>query len=163
MVERSWIYIRYSNRHAFLWAFLTVHECRDSNTFQSIMDLVLAITYGARMDELSGEFPQGLLGSIHAVTIACSSTIAWRPFIRLLRIWPQSTSVVIEVEKVRRKHIDHMYNQYLQKVADGKKPTCIVSSLSADKLTLAELHGTCVYLLQAAPDTIASGIYQCVA
>jgi phenylacetate 2-hydroxylase len=127
------------------------------------MDLALAITYGARMDELTGEFAQGLLGSIHAVTIARSSTIAWRPFVRLLRIWPQSTSVVIEAEKVRRKHIDHMYNQYLQKVADGNKPTCIVSSLSADKLTLAELHGTCVSLLQAAPDTIASGIYQCVA
>lgn len=127
------------------------------------MDLTLAITYGARMDEFTSQFANGLLGSIHAVTMARSDTIAARPFVRLLRMLPQSSSAVIRAEKVRRKHIDAMYNQYLRKVADGNTPTCIVSSLSADKLTLDELHGTCVSLLQAAPDTIASGIYQCCA
>lgn len=40
---------------------------------------------------------------------------------------------------------------------------CTNIFLGEEKLSLDEIHGTCVSLLQAAPDTIASGIYQCVA
>lgn len=66
--------------------------------------------------------------------------------------------------KDRTQRIDTLYRTYLQKVANKEADLqCIVSSLGNDKLSLEEIHGTCVSLLQAAPDTVGSGVYQCVA
>lgn len=70
----------------------------------------------------------------------------------------------MEAVKERTMRINKLYETYLQKVAKGDVDLkCIVSSLGNDKLTLEEIHGTCVSLLQAAPDTVASAVYQCCA
>lgn len=56
-----------------------------------------------------------------------------------------------------------LYNSYQERVTKREVVNCIVSSLGEDKLSFEEIHGTYISLLQAAPDTIATGIYQCVA
>jgi len=64
----------------------------------------------------------------------------------------------------RTKRINILYETYLLKVEKGEADLkCIVSSLGNDKLTLDEIHGTCVSLLQAPPDAVASATYQCCA
>lgn len=72
-------------------------------------------------------------------------------------------SKTIEAERVRRQHRDVLYNRYRARVAAGEQVDCIVAALDQDKLTEEEVHGTCLSLLQAAPDTVASGVYQTVA
>lgn len=128
-----------------------------------VTDLTLYITYGARAGDFDNELTQTLLQSIGDVTSVRGSTTEYRQYVPLLRLRRIKVSPVIEAVKVRQGCIDKLYGQYLQKVADGESPQCIVSSLSADKLSLEEIHGTCVSLLQAAPDTVASGVYQCCA
>jgi phenylacetate 2-hydroxylase len=67
---------------------------------------------------------------------------------------------VEKTERRRRGQLDQLYSQYLKKVESGEVVNCIVSSLGKDKLSLEEIRGTCVSLLQAAPETVASGMYQ---
>ncbi|RDW58494.1 hypothetical protein BP5796_12424 [Coleophoma crateriformis] len=130
---------------------------------QMMLDLTLNLTYGARAGDFDDELTNNLLNSLYAISAVRGSTATYRHFVPFLRIWPRKTDKVREAIKERRRCIDILYSQYLQKVADGEAPTCIVSSLGAEKLTLEELHGTCTSLLQAAPDTTSSGIYQCCA
>lgn len=128
-----------------------------------VIDLTLYITYGARVGDFDDELTTQLLQAIADVSSVRGSTSTYRQYVSLLRLRPLKISKVIDGVARRKKCIDVLYGQYLQKVADGEGPRCIVSSLSADKLTLEEIHGTCTSLLQAAPNTIASGIYQCLA
>lgn len=128
-----------------------------------VTDLTLYLTYGARVGDFDNEITNALLQSIGDVTSVRGSTTAYRQYVPLLRLRKVKMSKVMDAVQRRQVCIDKLYNQYLKKVANGEKPQCIVSSLSADKLSLDEIHGTCVSLLQAAPDTIASGIYQCCA
>ncbi|RDW85998.1 hypothetical protein BP5796_04323 [Coleophoma crateriformis] len=130
---------------------------------QVIVDLALNLTYGARPGDFDDEFTKNLLDSLYAITEVRASTTAFRHYVPLLRLLPEGISKTMAAEKIRQKHIDKLYNQYLEKVAAGETPKCIVSSLGSDKLTLEEIHGTCISLLQAAPDTITSGVYQCCA
>lgn len=128
-----------------------------------VTDLTLYLTYGARAGDFDNDLTKTLLQSIYDVSSVRGSTTAYRQYVPWLRWRKVKASIVINAVAKRQVCIDKLYNQYLDKVANGEKPQCIVSSLSADKLTLDEIHGTCISLLQAAPDTIATGFYQCVA
>jgi phenylacetate 2-hydroxylase len=128
-----------------------------------MLDLTLNLTYGARAGDFDDQLTNDLLNSLYAITSVRGSTATYRHFVPFLRLWPETMDVVKVGIKERQRCTAILYNQYLKKVADGEAPQCIVSSLSADKLTLEELHGTCMSLLQAAPDTTSSGIYQCCA
>ena len=101
--------------------------------------------------------------AINDISAVRSSTKFYRHFTPLLRLIPESTSKTIEAEKVRSQHRDVLYNSYLARVAAGEQVDCIVAALHEDKLTEEEVHGTCLSLLQAAPDTVASGVYQTIA
>ena len=128
-----------------------------------VIDLTLYLTYGARAGDFDNELTNTLLQSIADVASVRGSTTSYRQYVPLLRWRKVKMSKVIDAVARRQVCIDKLYNQYLEKVDNGESPKCIVSSLSADKLTLDEIHGTCVSLLQAAPDTVASGVYQCCA
>jgi phenylacetate 2-hydroxylase len=128
-----------------------------------MIDLTLNLTYGARAGDFNDELTNNLLNALYEITSVRGSTATYRHFVPLLRIIPEGMSKTMKAAKERQRCIDIFYGQYLQKVANGETPTCIVSSLGADKLTLEEIHGTCMSLLQAAPDTVSSGIYQCCA
>jgi phenylacetate 2-hydroxylase len=128
-----------------------------------VFDLCLSLTYGARFGEVDDESILSFIKSINSVSAVRSSTKLFRHFIPLLRIIPEPTSQTIAAERVRRKHRDALYNSYKDRVARGETVDCIVSSLTEDGLTEEEIHGTCISLLQAAPDTVASGVYQSVA
>lgn len=130
---------------------------------QVVFDLCLSLTYGARFGEVDDEFMITFIKSINAISAVRSSTKTYRHFVPLLRVIPEGTSVTISAERTRQKHMDVLYNSYKDRVANGEVVDCIVSSLGEDRLTFEEVHGTCISLLQAAPDTVASGIYQCVA
>ncbi|RDI85215.1 hypothetical protein Vi05172_g4794 [Venturia inaequalis] len=130
---------------------------------QVVFDLCLSLTYGARFGEIDDEFMINFIKSINAISAVRSSTKTYRHFVPLLRIIPEGTSATISAERTRQKHMDVLYNSYKDRVANGEVVDCIVSSLAEDRLTFEEVHGTCISLLQAAPDTVASGIYQCVA
>lgn len=101
--------------------------------------------------------------SINAISAVRSSTKSYRHFVPLLRIAPERTSKAVAAERIRRKHRDVLYNRYNDRVARGETVDCIVASLNEDRLTEDEVHGTCLSLLQAAPDTVASGVYQAIA
>lgn len=101
--------------------------------------------------------------SINSVSAVRSSTKQYRPFVPLLRVIPEPTSQVISAEKVRRVHRDALYTAFKDRVAQGETVDCIVSELGDEKLNEEEIHGTCISLLQAAPDTVASGVYQALA
>jgi phenylacetate 2-hydroxylase len=128
-----------------------------------VFDLCLSLTYGARFGKVDDDFMVSFINSINSVSALRSSTKAFRHFVPLLRIVPEATSQTIAAERVRRKHRDVLYNNYKERVASGEKVDCIVSSLTEDGLTEEEIHGTCISLLQAAPDTVASGVYQAIA
>ena len=128
-----------------------------------VFDLCLSLTYGARFGEVDDGFIIAFIKSINSISAVRSSTKLFRHFIPLLRIIPESTSQTIAAEKVRRRHRDTLYDRYKERVADGETVDCIVSSLTEDGLTEEEIHGTCISLLQAAPDTVASGVYQSIA
>ncbi|KFA62646.1 hypothetical protein S40285_08027 [Stachybotrys chlorohalonatus IBT 40285] len=130
---------------------------------QIVFDLGLSLTYGARFGEVDDEFMLNFIKSINAVSAVRSSTKAFRHFVPILRLIPEPTSQTIKAERVRRKHRDALYNRYKDRVARGETVDCIVAALNEDKLTEEEVHGTCISLLQAAPDTVASGVYQAVA
>lgn len=127
---------------------------------QVVFDLILNLTYGARMGDVDDAFSKELLDSLQTLTEIRSSTADFSHYVPLLRLFQWQQTRVEKTEKRRRGQLDHLYNQYLKKVENGKTVNCIVSSLGKDKLTLEEIRGTCVSLLQAAPDTVASGMYQ---
>lgn len=130
---------------------------------QIVFDLGLSLTYGARYGAVDDEFMISFIKSINAISAVRSSTKSFRHFVPLLRVIPEGTSKTIAAERVRQGHMDVLYNSYNDRVANGEVVDCIVSSLGDDKLSADEIHGTCISLLQAAPDTVASGVYQCVA
>lgn len=121
------------------------------------------MTYGARFAEVDDSFTLDFIKSINGVSAVRSSTKQYRHFVPLLRLIPEPTSRVIAAEKVRRKHRDALYDQFKDRVDRGETVDCIVSELGEDKLTVEEIHGTCISLLQAAPDTVASSMYLAVA
>jgi phenylacetate 2-hydroxylase len=128
-----------------------------------MLDLTLNLTYGARAGDFDDDLKNSLLNSLYAITAVRGSTAEYRHFVPPLRIIPEKSNNVIEAVKERQRCIDIFYGQYLKKVVDGETPTCTVSSLGANQLTLDEIHGTCMPLLQAAPDTVSSSVYQCYA
>ena len=128
-----------------------------------VFDLCLSLTYGARFGEVDDGDMISFIGSINSVSAVRSSTKSFRHFVPLLRVVPEPTNRTIAAEKVRRVHRDALYNSYKERVAQGETVDCIVSSLTEDGLTEEEIHGTCISLLQAAPDTVASGVYQSIA
>lgn len=101
--------------------------------------------------------------SINDISAVRSSTKSYRQFVPLLRLIPESNSKTIAAEKIRRQHRDVLYNRYKDRVARGETVDCIVASLNDERLTEDEVHGTCLSLLQAAPDSVASILYQAVA
>lgn len=128
-----------------------------------VFDLALSLTYGARFGEVHDSFMTKFLWSINAVSAVRNSTRSYRHFVPLLRWIPESTSQTVKAEKIRAEHIDVLYTNFKSRIAAGETVDCILSSLRSDKLTEDEMHGTCISLLQAAPDTVASGVYQCIA
>jgi len=128
-----------------------------------VFDLCLSLTYGARFGEVNDDFMISFIKAINGISSVRSSTETYRHFIPLLRVIPESTSETIAAEKDRSKHVDVLYKRFTDRINAGESVDCIVASLGQDKLTLEEIHGTCISLLQAAPDTVASGIYQTIA
>lgn len=128
-----------------------------------VFDLCLSLTYGSRFGEVDDEFMINFIKSINAVSAVRSSTKSYRHFVPLLRLIPESTSETIRAERIRRTHRDELFRRYQQRVANGETVDCIVASLAEDKLTEEEVHGISISLLQAAPDTVASGVYQSLA
>lgn len=130
-----------------------------------MLDLTLNLSYGARAGDFDDELTNSLLNSLYAITSVRGSTAEYRHFVPLMNLIPRrgGEKIVIDAAKERQRCIDIFYGQYLDKAKKGETPTCIVSSLGADKLTLDEIHGTCMSLLQAAPDTVSSSVYQCCA
>jgi len=127
---------------------------------QVVYDLILHLTYGARMGDIDDAFGKELLESVQTLTQIRSSTADFSHYVPLLRLLPRGPTKVEKTERRRRGQLDQLYNQYLKKVEKGEVVNCIVSSLGKDKLSLEEIRGTCVSLLQAAPETVASGMYQ---
>ena len=128
-----------------------------------VFDLCLSLTYGARFGAVDDAFMLSFIQAINSVSAIRSSTKPFRHFVPLLRLIPESTNQTVAAEKVRRKHRDALYASYQERVVRGETVDCIVSSLTEDGLTEEEIHGTCISLLQAAPDTVASGVYQAIA
>jgi phenylacetate 2-hydroxylase len=126
-------------------------------------DLALSLTYGARFGEVDNEFTINFIKAINDISAVRSSTETFRHFVPLMRIVPESTSETIAAERKRAKHTEVLYRKFTDRVAAGETVDCIVASLGADRLTEEEIHGTCLSLLQAAPDTVASGVYQTLA
>ncbi|KAI1868734.1 uncharacterized protein JN550_006309 [Neoarthrinium moseri] len=126
-------------------------------------DLSLSLTYGARFNEVDNDFMINFIKAINDISAVRSSTQTYRHFVPLLRVIPEATSETIAAERRRAKHVDQLYKSFTDRVAAGETVDCIVASLGADKLTEEEIHGTCLSLLQAAPDTVASGVYQTLA
>ncbi|EXJ90262.1 hypothetical protein A1O1_03361 [Capronia coronata CBS 617.96] len=130
---------------------------------QIVFDLALSLTYGARFGDVDDEFTLGLIKSINTISAFRSTTRKYRFFVHISRLIPEPTSQIVAAEKTRRWHRDILYQQYQDRVARGETVDCIVTSLTQDGLTTEEIHGTCLGLLQAAPDTVASGLYQAMA
>ncbi|KAF2108488.1 cytochrome P450 [Lophiotrema nucula] len=128
-----------------------------------VFDLCLSLTHGASFGEVDDDFMLTFFKSINSVSAVRSSTKPFRHFIPIPRIVPEPQTQTVAGEKVRRKHRNVLYNSYQERVARGETVDCIVSSLTDDGLTEEEIHGTCISLLQAGPDTVASGVYQTVA
>ncbi|KAK4502089.1 hypothetical protein PRZ48_007900 [Zasmidium cellare] len=128
-----------------------------------VFDLTLSLTYGSRFGEVNDEFMLTFIKSINDISAVRSSTKNFRHFVPLLRLWPESTSKTIDAERVRRHHRDVLFHQYQDRVAAGEQVDCIVAALDQEKLSEEEVHGICLSLLQAAPDTVASGVYQTIA
>ncbi|KAK9774901.1 putative Cytochrome P450 [Seiridium cardinale] len=126
-------------------------------------DLALSLTYGARFGEVDDDFMVNFIKAINDISAVRSSTENYRHFVPLLRVVPESNSETIQAESRRAKHRDILMQKYHDRVAAGETVDCIVASLGADKLTPEEIDGTCLSLLQAAPDTVASGVYQTLA
>lgn len=128
-----------------------------------VFDTCLSLTYGARFGDVNDDFMIRFIKSINDISAIRSSTKTFRHFVPMLRMIPEGTSETIAAERVRATHVDVLYGSFKERVANGETVDCIVASLGEDKLTESEIHGTCISLLQAAPDTVASGVYQCIA
>ncbi|KAF7515299.1 hypothetical protein G7054_g14641 [Neopestalotiopsis clavispora] len=126
-------------------------------------DLALSLTYGARFGEVDDDFMINFIKAINDISAVRSSTQNYRHFVPLLRVIPESNSETVEAERRRSKHRDVLMQKFHDRVAAGETVDCIVASLGADRLTPEEIDGTCLSLLQAAPDTVASGVYQSLA
>ncbi|ETS87810.1 hypothetical protein PFICI_01638 [Pestalotiopsis fici W106-1] len=126
-------------------------------------DLALSLTYGARFGEVDNDFMINFIKAINDISAVRSSTQNYRHFVPLLRVVPESNSETVEAERRRSKHRDVLMQKFHDRVASGETVDCIVASLGADRLTPEEIDGTCLSLLQAAPDTVASGVYQSLA
>jgi hypothetical protein len=103
-----------------------------------MLDLTLNLTYGARAGDFDDKLTNDHLSSLYAITSVRRSNATYHHFVPVLRFWPDKMNIVIEANKERRRCVDILYGQYPQKAADGEAPTCIVSSLAVDKLTLEE-------------------------
>ncbi|KAH8649909.1 cytochrome P450 [Xylariales sp. PMI_506] len=130
-----------------------------------VFDLVLSLTYGARQKGVDDPFIVELVRSIREISSHRSSTARYRDFVPLIRwLVPEPTSTIVAAEEVRQRHLDVLYAELQQRLRAGDdKVDCIAAQLQGDGLTDEEIDGTCKSLLQAAPGTVASGIYQCVA
>lgn len=128
-----------------------------------LFDLGLSLTYGVRYGQFDDAFMDSFLTSILDITSVRASTANFRFYIRLLRWFPEPMSKTIAAEKVRAAHVKEIYQAYKDRVAQDGEVSCVVSSLGSDRLTEDEIHGTCLSLLQAAPDTVATALYQCIA
>jgi phenylacetate 2-hydroxylase len=126
---------------------------------QVVFDLALALTYGARQVDAEDKFVLSLIKSLNDISEARSSTVRFRDYVPLLRMIPERSSKVIDAEKSRQAHLDTLYASLKSRVAAGEDVPCVVTSLDKDKLSEEEIHGTCKALLQAAPDSTASGVY----
>ena len=140
---------------------------RSINTFPYlrllVFDLVLSLTYGARQKGVDDPFILALVNSIREISSYRSSTARYRDFIPLLRIIPEPQSRVVAAEKIRQQHLDILYASLTRRLQGGEQVDCIAAHLGSDGLTGEEIDGTCKSLLQAAPGTVASGMYQCIA
>ena len=125
-----------------------------------VFDLILHLTFGSRMGDVGDAFATELVRSLKSLTDIRSSTEDFSHYVPLLRVIPRGQTMVVKSERRRRRQIDHLYAQYLQRTERGEVVNCIVSSLGKEKLTLNELRGTCVSLHQAAPETVASAMCQ---
>lgn len=130
----------------------------------SIMfDLSMALTYGARLSDLDKEFSSTFLQALNTITAIRNTTRFYRHYVPLMRLWPESTSEIMESEKVRKARVKYLYDSYQNRVQQGGEIiNCVVQSLGKEKLTDEEIHASCVAILQAAPETVASGLYQAV-
>ncbi|TVY44838.1 Phenylacetate 2-hydroxylase [Lachnellula subtilissima] len=130
---------------------------------QVVFDLVLSLTYGARQKDADDETVLSLINAINDISSIRSSTQRYRDYVPLLRVFPERTSTVIAAEKIRQKHLDTLYASLNARIARGEEVPCVASMMNDDRLTQDEIHGTCKSLLQAAPDSTASGAYMCIA
>lgn len=128
-----------------------------------VFDLVLSLTYGARQKGVDDPLILALVKSIREISSHRSSTVRYRDFIPLLRILPETQSRIVAAEKVRQQHLDILYSSLRRRLKDGEQVSCIAAHLGSNGLSYEEIDGTCKSLLQAAPGTVASGMYQCIA
>ncbi|OQU96578.1 hypothetical protein CLAIMM_02642 [Cladophialophora immunda] len=130
---------------------------------QIMFNLALHMTYGIRVGDFDEELSTRLLNSLNVITECRGSTAEYRHYVPLLRAWPSSKSKLIAAAEERDRCAKVLHEQYKRRAEEGKAPDCLVSSLSAERLTPEELFGTCMSILQAAPDTVSSSTYQCMA
>ncbi|KAI1624204.1 cytochrome P450 [Exophiala viscosa] len=130
----------------------------------SIMfDLAMALTYGARLSDLDDEFSSTFLEALNTITAIRNTTRYYRHYVPLLRMWPESGSEIKRADRVRRARVKYLYELYQKRVSErGEVVNCVIQSLGADKLTDEEIHASCMAVLQAAPETVAGGVYQAV-
>jgi phenylacetate 2-hydroxylase len=129
---------------------------------QIMFDLAMSLTYGCRLADVDEEFGASFLEALNTITAIRASTRYYRHYVPFLRLIPERTSEVMAAEKVRKARLWHLYDLYKQRTAQGEKVNCVVESLGTDKLTEDEIHATCLSLLQAAPETVATAFYMAV-
>ncbi|KIW83754.1 hypothetical protein Z517_03000 [Fonsecaea pedrosoi CBS 271.37] len=130
---------------------------------QIMFNLALHMTYGIRVGDFDPELATKLLNSLNVITECRGSTTEYRHYVPLLRMWPWSKSKLIAAAQERNRCAKVLHEQYRRKAEQGKAPDCLVSSMRSERLTPDELFGTCMSILQAAPDTVSSSTYQCMA
>ncbi|KAF2494124.1 cytochrome P450 [Lophium mytilinum] len=130
---------------------------------QVVFDLALSLTYGSRYGAVDDEFMKNFIKSINAISAVRSSTANFRHYVPLLRLIPERMNETVKAERTRAAHVEVLMKSLNERIAAGEDIDCIVTSLDDDKLSEEEIHGTCISLLQAAPDTVASGVYQTIA
>lgn len=96
---------------------------------QVVFSLALSITYGAKMEKADDEFMIDFLKNINAISAVRASTTAYKHFVPLLRLIPESTNETYRTAAARQVQVDHLYRQYLAKVGSGETVNCIVSML----------------------------------
>ncbi|KIW15466.1 hypothetical protein PV08_05512 [Exophiala spinifera] len=132
---------------------------------QMMFNLALHMTYGIQEGDFDDEeLSNRLLNSLSVITECRGSTAEYRHYVPLLRAWwPLSKSKLIAAAEQRNACAQVLHEQYRLKAEQEQAPDCLLSSLSAERLTPDELFGTCMSIVQAAPDTVSSSTYQCMA